>query len=140
MKHFKHVGLILVAVLLAACGGNSPLGGGGNGISGSVAAPRGGNVSGTQVLACPVANQRYDCGSNDARDTEVDRNGSYSLDVSRGSYVILALKDANNSGELDEGDYLGFYTEGGDVVAVSPPIDNVDIQMQVARAEMRELE
>jgi hypothetical protein len=142
MKRLRLV-IILVSIttVLAACGRGPTDGpaGGGDGISGRVTAPRGVDVVGTVVLACPVINQRLDCSR--AEGAEVGRNGSYSIDVQTGSYGVLAWKDENGDEDITAGDYLGIYSEDGQNAAVvRPPADGIDVEIQEAQAAVRQLE
>ncbi|WP_147372620.1 hypothetical protein [Calidithermus terrae] len=118
-----------MAGVLAACGG----GGGASGgeIQGSVRAPAGGSAAGSRVIACFVEGNQCNAQSPNTRATVVGANGAYNLSLAAGQYVVLAIKDVDGSGSLTAGDYGGIYTEGGKVVAVSPPKAGVNIQMEV---------
>ena len=115
----------LVCLLaLVACGGSG--GGGGDGsISGTVTAPSGVTIDDTFVYACYLGS----CNNSQSKQLTLTGSGGSApyafsgLEVSQ-SYSIIAIKDANNNGEIDEGDHIG-ETEALVVV----PARNIDIVM-----------
>ena len=100
---------------------------GGNTISGTVTGP--GDISNTQVVGCFSG----DCGSAQSVVAVTDVSGNYTLaNVTPGSYAVAAIKDVNNSGALDNGDYFGFYTlDNQNAATVTPPATGINITMQV---------
>lgn len=120
--------------LLAACGTATPP----DGIGGTLTAPPGGDVGGSAVLAC--YSQACDPSDGYSKAVTVSQSGAsapYTFTGLRpGAYTIIALKDANGSGSLDTGDYLGVYSaDNQNATPVTPPAGNINIQMVVAQAQ-----
>lgn len=101
----------------------------GDGISGTVMAPAGGEVSGTVVIACAESDPECALAST----TTVDTTGAYSLTgLQSEPHVVVAIKDVDASESLTNGDYLGFYsTDGVNPAPVTPPASGVDFTLQV---------
>lgn len=97
---------------------------GGAGISGTVSAPVGGDVAGTQVFAC-YENEDGCAMLGKVQLTQPGASAPYQLgSLPRGRYGVYALK------ELDGQDYFGYYTPAPrEVGLVTPPADGIDIQM-----------
>ncbi len=100
-----------------------------NVVVGSTQAP---SVRGTVVLACFIAGD--DCDPERSKEGRIGRDGTsvpYLLEgLSRGDYVVLALKDANGNNKLDQGDYLGAVLDAsGDLAVVRPGNRTADIEM-----------
>ncbi len=116
--------------LLVGCG--QVLGGAGS-ISGTVTAPPGRDVAGTQVFAC--YENEVNCASlGKVSVTDVAASADYQLgSLAPGSYGIYALKDADNDGSATgNGDFYGYYSlSAGEPSLVTPPAENIDIQMTV---------
>ena len=108
--------------LLVGCG-QMP---GSSSISGTVRAPTGGDIAGTQVFAC------YEDNPECARLGSVELTTSavsapYELAVPTGNYSIYALK--KSVGET----YAGWYappTNAGERTLVTPPATGIDIQLR----------
>ena len=100
-------------------------------VSGNVFAVAGGNLQSVSVIACLLENDTC----SDSRSVVQAINGGSSAkyqlaDLEAGeSYLMLAWKDVNASGEVDEGDELGVYTQGGKPALVTPPATGIDLQM-----------
>jgi hypothetical protein len=112
--------------LLVGCGEM----GGGSSISGMVTAPAGGDVAGTEVVACFV--NEPGCARLSVEIETSGTTGSYKIDnLPNGSYGVIALKDANDDGDSsDAGDYYGSYADAsGQAVLVTPPASGIDIQL-----------
>lgn len=111
--------------LLVGCG--EVLGGAAS-ISGTVSAPVGGDVAGTQVFAC--YENEDDCAMlGKVQLTESGASAPYQLgSLPKGFYGVYALK------ELDEEDYVGWYMLPNDQIGrpalVTPPATGIDIQMR----------
>lgn len=114
--------------LLVGCG---QVPGGAGSISGTVSAPSGEDVTGTQVFAC--YQNEDDCDSlGRVNITESAASATYQLgSLPPGSYGIYALKDANNDGNSSgNSDFFGYYSvSAGEPSLVTPPAENIDIQM-----------
>jgi hypothetical protein len=116
------VGLGLSA-LLAACGGAA----GGGGFSGTVTAPQGFSVQGTEVLACFYIQSSDSCDESKSKTTTLSgsgRSANFAIDgLAPGDYVILAA----NSGQ----GLLGVFIDNqGNPAIVRPPRSGINIQMQ----------
>ena len=100
-------------------------------VSGNVFAVAGGNLQSVTVIACLLENNTC----SDSRSVVQAINGGSSAkyqlaDLEAGeSYLMLAWKDVNASGEVDEGDELGVYTQGGKPALVAPPATGIDLRM-----------
>ncbi|WP_257454463.1 DUF2141 domain-containing protein [Archangium lipolyticum] len=104
-------------------------------IRGTVSAPAGVSLQGTQVVACFVINNGCSLDSSNTKQLVLQTSGSsfaYSFDgLAAGTYHVLAAQDVNDNGEFDDGDYSGLYTNGGSqAVTVTPPVLGVNITMQ----------
>ena len=118
---------------LAACGGGGPGGGsGGDSISGTITAPSGVTVNGTVVYACYLGS----CNSPQSKQvtlTAEAQSAPYTisgLEVGQ-SYSVVAVRDVNKSGRLDEGDDVG---EADALVVV--PARNVNVVLQRGRGSI----
>ena len=100
-------------------------------VSGNVFAVAGGNLQSVSVIACLLENDTC----SDSRSVVQAINGGSSAkyqlaNLEAGeSYLMLAWKDVNASGEVDEGDELGVYTQGGKPALVAPPATGIDLRM-----------
>ena len=100
-------------------------------VSGNVFAVAGGNLQSVTVIACLLENDTC----SDSRSVVQAINGGSSAkyqlaDLEAGeSYLMLAWKDVNASGEVDEGDELGVHTQGGKPALVAPPATGIDLRM-----------
>lgn len=114
--------------LLVGCGEVSHTGT----ISGTVTAPNGGDVAGTEIIAC-YRNER-DCKTFSARVTQPGSEAPYRISgLPSGAYGIYALKDTDGDGNaVGNGDYHGVYApDPREVSEVTPPAEGVDITMRV---------
>ncbi len=48
-----------------------------------------------------------------------------------GQYTVIAIKDVNNSGRLDVGDWIGSFGPLQNLTPVTPPANNINVQMGV---------
>ncbi|PYE49422.1 hypothetical protein [Deinococcus yavapaiensis] len=104
-------------------------------LSGTVSAPSGGNVKGTHVIACfpkgDACDEQFSVG------TQVTASGphaAFSLTVKKaGEYQLIAWKDMNGSGDMDDGDYSGFFSKAGSGTPgrVAAPGTNLAFSMTV---------
>jgi hypothetical protein len=100
-----------------------------NTISGQVIA---GNPQGFTVIGCLINLATSDCNYEKSQLTEINPDGSYSLtNLEAGQYLVIAWKDTNNSGNLEEDqDEVGYYvTADGQPGLVSPPVTNINITL-----------
>ncbi len=106
---------------------------GGNSISGNVIAPAGGDISGTEIGACPIVGDAPDC--TNVISVVIAQPGPsapYNLDVAAGQpYVVFAFKDVNSSGARDDGDYFGAYPSAEAAEAITAPASSINVTMQV---------
>ncbi|HEU4743177.1 MAG TPA: hypothetical protein VFS50_16390 [Meiothermus sp.] len=113
------VGLGLSA-LLAACAGA----GGGGGFSGTVTAPQGFTVQGTEVLACFYIQSSDSCDNSKSKTATLNgsgRSAGFSMDgLASGDYVIIAAK---------QGLLGGFVDNQGNLAIVRPPRSGINIDM-----------
>jgi hypothetical protein len=103
-------------------------------ISGTVYAN---DVNGVIVLACPLGPTLQDCDFQKSQYTQIQRSGasaSYSVtNLEVGQYLVLAWRDTNSSGNLEEGqDEIAFYaTSDGQPSYLTPPMQNIDLYLAV---------
>jgi uncharacterized protein (DUF2141 family) len=105
-------------------------------IRGTITAPGGGDLRGTEVMVCFVVNGQCDVNSANTRSQVLQVMGpsaSYGFDkLVAGQYLVAAVKDVNANNEFDDGDYSGVYTNGGTVaLGVAPPAQGISITLQV---------
>ena len=100
-------------------------------VSGTVFAVAGGDLQAVNVIACLLENDTC----SDSRSVVQAINGGPSAKYQLSgleageSYLMLAWKDVNASGEVDEGDELGVYTRSGKPALVAPPAAGIDLRM-----------
>lgn len=100
-------------------------------------------LAGTLVLACYyIGNDCDQLKSQVVRINSGVTSTRYSFkNLEAGRYLIIAWKDSNNNDELDSGDWLGVYTENGNMVLVEPPRNdlsfNVDLVQDLGAARAR---
>lgn len=99
-------------------------------VSGRVVPADGSSPAGSSVFACPVLNGDFACGDVKTASTGAAKDGAYRLELASDTYIVLAVQDANGSGELDAGDYFGYYGVDGEPAGLTPPAAGVDIRMQ----------
>ena len=114
----------IIGLLLTACPGAQ------NGISGQVTAPNGQVLSNVSVGACFGGN----CGAANSKEVLVSGGNSAGYQIgglAPGQYAVIAIKDVNNSGGLDVGDWIGSFGPLNNLTPVTPPANNVNVQMGV---------
>lgn len=126
MRRFvNHTLLWGVLGLLTGCG--EILGEAGN-ISGTVSAPAGGDVLGTDVFAC-FANQEG-CEQVGITIEQAGAAANYTLSgLPRGSYGVYAFKDVDGDGVPENGDAYGYYSTDDRATLVTPPAIDINIRM-----------
>jgi hypothetical protein len=93
------------------------------------------NVSGFTVIGCLLDASTQDCDYDRSPYAEITQGGTsaqYSLEnAPAGQYLIIAWKDTNGNGNLDEdADEIGYYVSAdGEPALVSPPTSQVDIRV-----------
>jgi Lipocalin-like domain len=103
-------------------------------ISGTVYAN---NVKGVIVLACPLDATLQDCDFQKSQYTQIQQSGtsaSYTVtNLEASQYLVLAWRDTNSSGNLEEGqDEIAFYaTSDGQPSYLTPPMENIDLRLTV---------
>ena len=105
-------------------------------ISGTVTAPAGGDVISTGVGACPIAaDGSFNCGDAGAIIITITQSGPsapYSLNVlAEQPYAVVAVKDTNSSGGIDDGDYRTYYPTFDSPSAVIAPASGIDLTMEI---------
>ncbi len=98
-------------------------------ISGTVTAPTGGDVLGTDVFAC-FANED-NCERLGLTVAQTGAAAAYTLSsLPGGSYGIYAFKDVDGDGTPENGDFFGHYSKAsGESIPVTPPATSIDIKM-----------
>ncbi|WP_189009070.1 hypothetical protein [Deinococcus malanensis] len=105
-------------------------------LSGTVNAPAGTNVKGTHVIACyPKGDE---CDENLTVSTQITASGGsapFSVTVKKaGKYTLIAWKDVNGTGDIDDGDYSGFLKQQPSSLTplpVKPPASKLNVSMTV---------
>jgi hypothetical protein len=90
------------------------------------------DVRGFIVIGCLLDLSTQDCNYEKSQYTEVATNGAYTLvNVEPGQYLVIAWRDTNNSGDLEEGqDEIGYYTDAsGEAAIVTAPASNINISV-----------
>ena len=100
-------------------------------VSGTVFAVAGGDLQAVNVIACLLENDACSDSRSVVQAVNGGSSAKYQLaNLEAGeSYLMLAWKDVNASGEVDEGDELGVYTRGGKPALVAPPAVGIDLRM-----------
>lgn len=114
-------------------------------VRGTVYAPPGDEVHGTLVVACHAPSGACDSGSPRSRAVRIDTLGPSAPfvlhDLAREPYMIVALRDVNEDGREDGGDWSGHYTLDGDRAALlTPPAEGVVVRMRRGAPAPGELE
>ena len=96
-------------------------------ISGTLTAPAGGAVEGTVVFTCS------DEACTNSAEVIVTPDGAYTLaNLQTVAYTIYAFKDVDGDQTLNNGDYIGRYSQDGqNLTPVTPPASGIDITMVV---------
>ncbi|MDX2007272.1 MAG: S8 family serine peptidase [Meiothermus sp.] len=91
------------------------------------------SVQGTFVLACFYLGN--DCDSVKSRITQAVGSGtlaSYGFtELAVGEYLMIAWKDSDGNEDINDGDFLGVYTQNGNAALVRPGSRNLDIPMEM---------
>ena len=100
-------------------------------VSGTVFAVSGGNLQSVTVIACLLENDTCSDSRSSVQAISGGSSAKYQIaDLEAGeSYLMLAWKDVNTSGEVDAGDELGVYTQGAKPALVGPPAAGIDLRM-----------
>jgi uncharacterized protein (DUF2141 family) len=104
----------------------------GDGISGTLFAPSGEDVAGTQIGACVVVNQSADCNAPSTIMTTISTSGSsapYSLAVPAGDYIVAARQDVNGDGIFDYFGGYGYDPASDSYQIVTSPAQGIDITL-----------
>ena len=107
-------------------------------VSGNVFAVAGGNLQAVNVIACLLENDTCSDSRSSVQAINGGSSAKYQLaNLEAGeSYLMLAWKDVNASGEVDEGDELGVYTQGGKPALVAPPAVGIDLRMATFNGDL----
>lgn len=125
--NLKALGSFAVAIIslsLTACPGAQ------NGIAGQITAPTGQVLNNVSVGACFGG----DCRSTNTKEVLVSGGNSTNYQIgglAPGQYAVIAVKDVNNSGGLDVGDWVGSHGPLNNPTPVTPPATNIAVQMGV---------
>jgi hypothetical protein len=92
------------------------------------------DVKDFMVIGCLLDLNTQDCDYDKSPFVTVTGSGSsapYKLDAPVGNYLLIAWKDTNNNGNLDEdADEVGYYVDSsGEVGLVTAPASNIDIRL-----------
>jgi uncharacterized protein (DUF2141 family) len=104
----------------------------GDGISGTLFAPSGGDVAGTQIGACVVVNQSADCNAPSTIMTTISASGSsasYTLAAPVGDYIVAARQDVNGDGTFDYFGGYGYDPASDSYQIVTSPAQGIDITL-----------
>jgi hypothetical protein len=92
---------------------------------------------GFTVIACFIDVAINDCDGEKSRYINVNADGTYAIDgLDAGQYLVIAWKDSNGSGDLEEGqDEFFYYVDANaEIAAVSPPASNIVLQASASTA------
>lgn len=96
------------------------------------------SLKGTQLVACYYLASSDSCDPGKSQVLELAQDGSSTAykfsGLPGGDYIIYGLKDVNKNGSLDNGDYLGFYTQGGQIALVKPGASGVNFTLELVSA------
>ena len=90
------------------------------------------NTQGFIIIGCLIDLDTSDCNYEKSQYAEVDASGAYVLNnLEAGQYIVIAWRDTNNSGDLEEGqDEIGYYTDAnGEVSLTTAPASNITISV-----------
>lgn len=103
-------------------------------IAGTITAPSQYDVSGAVVIACQWDGET--CMESTSQVVEVTAQGTYQFTgLTPEQYFIIAWKDENHNGQIDEGDLYGMHNSNGSSASVLPPSDNVNVAMAVVGSQ-----
>jgi hypothetical protein len=131
MKFIPRISVLALLAALLPAGITFSQGAGA--ITGTVFAASGHDLSNAVVIACFVANDT--CDDKQSKAVAVSGKGSsapYKLEgLSSASYLMIAWRDLNNSGEVDASDEIGVYSQDGKTPSlVKPPAQKIDLRLQ----------
>jgi hypothetical protein len=91
-------------------------------------------VKGFVIIGCLLDLSTQDCDYDQSPYAEITQSGSsasFQLETTTGNYLIVAWKDTNANGNLDETqDEVGYYVDAiGEPALVVPPASNIDIRL-----------
>ncbi len=84
------------------------------------------------IIGCLIDLATSDCNYEKSQSATVNQDGTYTLsNLEPGQYIVIAWRDTNSSGDLEEGqDEVGYYTSAdGQPGLVSPPVANITINV-----------
>jgi serine protease len=136
---FIKLNVFLLLIFLAACSNPSGSGGPTAGtLSGILLAPFQGDVQDSILLGCFIQSNTCNVNSDNTQIIQVNASGSSAAfqfrNLAEGSYAIFAFKDTNEDGDFrDIVDYQGCYGSNGQCVAVNPPTEGLNVQLQTEK-------
>jgi hypothetical protein len=137
MKQLLTISLIAVLALALsiALGGSSAQ----NDLAftGTVYAIPGGIVKGTAMVACLLEGR--DCNQNGSREEIIQDTGqsaTFSLSALKPRpYWLLAWRDLNYDGEVNQGDEVAVYTQAGKPALLTPPAAKIELRLKVLNGD-----
>ena len=98
-----------------------------NTITGQVVAN---DPQGFLIIGCLIDLATSDCNYEKSQSATVNQDSTYILsNLEPGQYIMIAWRDTNGSGDLEEGqDEIGYYTDAnGEVSLITAPASNINI-------------
>ncbi len=94
------------------------------------------DVNGTFILFCYYVNKACDEVKSDGQFINQPgvRSPYVSPELPDGDYVVIAWKDVDNSKKINKGDLLGGYFVGADLGVVRPPVNAINVDLEVVQS------
>ena len=92
------------------------------------------NVQGFVVIGCLLDVNTQDCDYDKSPYMTIEQSGSSATfeleNAPAGNYLVIAWKDTNGNGNLEEQDEVGYYVDSrGEPALVTAPASNIDIRL-----------
>lgn len=107
-------------------------------ITGTVYAPKGGDVYGTVVIACAPTLDADECDEERTGFVQIGQGGESApfeiRKLTAEHYLVLIWQDADGDGEITEGDPINYLMDGPDVALITPPAEGLELRFEASQA------